>query len=123
MRFLGFLVTSLIVSVASVAAEKNKACLFDGSVRGNPIKDCMFSENMADEQFKQMCSGLARFGNALGATMPTITYLKECPANPQATCAMTKKGQKLKAYYYKRDAQLLADSQKSCTKMGGVWGK
>lgn len=112
-----------IVAISAHAQAANKACLMEGSIKfagkTTEIKDCMQNGGVQEKQFLESCKSIAQMGAALGAP-PKLTYLDACPANQQAVCEGMA-GQPVASYYYKRNAQDLADAKSSCVAQGGKW--
>ena len=116
-------VSSLAIMVSPAFAE-NSACLMEGSFtmlgQTTQIKDCMESGDVAQEQFVETCEGISNAAVAFGAEPAKITYLAACPAGAQGSCKGLF-GSPMTAYYYKRDAETLADTKKGCVAQGGEW--
>ncbi|HJW54684.1 MAG TPA: hypothetical protein VJ577_05360 [Burkholderiaceae bacterium] len=112
----------IIIAVAHAHAD-NKACLLEGSFKfagkTTEIRDCLQNGGIDQKQFLEQCKGIAKIGAGLGAP-PKVSYLGACPANPLAVCEGMF-GQPLASYYYKRNAQDLADAKSSCIAQGGKW--
>lgn len=56
----------------------------------------------------------------MGAPPTKITYLSACHDNAQGACAGLFMSP-MTGYYYKRDAESLADTKNSGAAMGGTW--
>ena len=116
-------VSSLAIMVSPAFAE-NSACLMEGSFtmlgQTTQIKDCMESGDVAQEQIVETCEGISNAAVAFGAEPAKITYLAACPSGAQGSCKGLF-GSPMTAYYYKRDAETLADTKKGCVAQGGEW--
>lgn len=99
---------------AAGAARADVACLIEGQVYGEAVKDCsQTSLPIPADQYAEQCKS-----NADGPLKATV--LKACPAQAQAACVGAY-GQKFTAYYYARSPQSLADTKKSCIAQQGKW--
>jgi len=114
----------LLCCCASAHAAESNACLMEGSfaIAGQNIevRDCVQNDGEPHARLVETCNSLSQIGQAMGGAAAKITWLPACPAKPQARCDGMG-GSKLSAYYYKRDAELLADSKTSCPRMKGRW--
>ena len=119
-----FVVASSLVMMISPALAEENACLMEGSFtmlgQTTEIKDCMESGGVAKAQFVEACEGISNAAVAFGAEPARITYLAACPAGAQGSCKGLF-GSPMTAYYYKRDAETLADTKKGCVAQGGEW--
>ncbi len=110
----------------ALAMAKDKACLLEGSftLMGQKIeaKDCMLNTGAPQQHFIESCKGLAEAGKAFGAPAAKLTWLSACPAKSQGICEGLL-GAPMNVYYYKKDAQALADTQRACVSQGGKWKK
>jgi hypothetical protein len=98
---------------ARIAPAQN-ACLIEGEVYSEPIRDCTeTSLAVPPAEYASQCTS-----NASGPLRATV--LKACPAKAQAMC-VNAYGVPNKAYYYLRSPQSLADARKSCIAMKGKW--
>lgn len=117
-------IVSSLVAMVSPAFAENSACLMEGSFtilgQTTEIKDCMENGGVAQEQFVEICEGISSSAVAFGAEPAKIQYLAACPDGAQASCKGLF-GSSMTAYYYKRDAETLADTKKSCVAQGGEW--
>lgn len=96
------------------AAWADNACLIEGQVYGETIKDCsQTSLPIPAGDYAEQCNS-----NANGPLKATV--LKACPAKAQAAC-VGPFGQKVTTYYYSRGPQALADTKKSCIAQQGKW--
>ena len=115
--------SSLSIMVAPAFAE-DRACLMEGSFtmlgQTTEIKDCMDSGGVAKEQFVEACEGISNAAVAFGAEPARITYLAACPDGAQGSCKGLF-GSPMTAYYYKRDAETLADTKNGWVAQGGEW--
>lgn len=115
--------SSLVIMISPALAEEN-ACLMEGSFtmlgQTTEIKDCMESGGVAKEKFVEACEGISNAAVAFGAEPARITYLAACPGGAQGSCKGLF-GSPMTAFYYKRDAETLADSKKGCVAQGGEW--
>lgn len=107
------------------AYAQDLACLIEGhfSLMGRTIysKDCIQSDSEDNEtKFKRMCEQLANTSAQLGGEPGTVTYMKQCPEQPQGVCAGFL-GTKMDAYYYARSAEGLSALPASCAGAGGTW--
>jgi hypothetical protein len=116
----------LAMALASHAGAfaQERACLIEGSMnvlgKRIDIRDCLQNDGIPKEQFLENCKGIAGAAAAMGAPPSKITYLAACPAAAQASCKGLL-GAPLSAFYYKQDAEALADAKKSCLGEGGKW--
>lgn len=114
----------LLTGFSPLVAAADKACLLEGSFTmmgvTTDIKDCLMNTGVAQDMFIENCKGMAAAGAAFGAAPAKVTYLGACPAGQQAACEGLF-GAPMTAYYYKRDAQSLADTRQGCLAAGGTW--
>lgn len=107
------LVLISLLLLAGVAQAQN-ACLIEGVVAAEPIKDCTeTSMPIPAAEYAEQCKS-----NANGPLKATL--LKACPPKAQAAC-VNPYGTQSKVYYYLRSAPSLADTKKSCIAMKGQW--
>lgn len=102
-------------------ARAGMACMMSGtlSMMGitQEVQDCMStSGGMPEADFKSACEGLV---GALGGN-GSIEYIDTCPTPAQGRC-LNIGGSGLDAYYYKRQADDLANLPRSCSALGGRW--
>lgn len=113
----------LLVASANVLAGPNDACLLEGKLsfggETTEIMDCMHNRGVPTDQFKQTCEGLAQLGAAFGAP-PKLTFMESCPKGWQGACNGLF-GQPVEAFYYKRTAQDIADTENGCKLQQGKW--
>ncbi len=108
-----FFAAAVLFSAAG-AAHADNACLIEGQVYGETIKDCsQTSLPIPAGDYAEQCNS-----NTNGPLKATV--LKACPAKAQAAC-VGPFGQKVTTYYYSRGPQSLADTKKSCVAQQGKW--
>jgi hypothetical protein len=99
---------------AAGAAQADTACLIEGQVYGEAVKDCsQTSLPVPAAEYAAQCKS-----NGEGPLKATV--LKACPAKAQAAC-VNPFGQKVTTFYYSRSPQSLADTKTSCAAQKGKW--
>lgn len=108
----------VVLVAAAGAARADNACLIEGVMMSEQIKDCtQTSLPIPAAQYAAQCNE-----NSVSSPEMTMkaTVLKACPPQAQAACVGLF-GQPATAYYYARSAQSLADTKKSCIAQRGKW--
>lgn len=88
------------------------------------IKDGLQNKTRGAKEFLEYCENIVKMGTSLakagGASTPKprVTCLSECPGPAQVTCDTG-----MIAFYYQRDADMLAASKKSCDYNHGKWAQ
>lgn len=117
-------VTALTALGAGHASAQDKVCLLEGNFKiGNLpliISDCAENRTMPKEAFREACAGMSEFTLAGETYKARVTFSSACPPAPQGTCEGLFGGA-MNASYYKRDAQTLADTRRSCLAQQGRW--
>jgi hypothetical protein len=109
-----FSIAAVILAASGGAAWADNACLVEGQVYGEAVKDCtQTSLPIPAADYAAQCKE-----NDSGPLKATV--LKTCPAKAQAACVGLF-GQPATAYYYSRSPQSLADTKKSCIAQRGKW--
>lgn len=113
-------VSALLLVVGTGDASAKIACLLEGKVLSQPVKDCTeTSIAVPAAEYKKQCEehnkSTADANNTLKGTV-----LPACPAGAQGACHGMF-GTPASAYYYARDAQTLAATKASCTTQKGQW--
>lgn len=123
-RFIILAVAAVMTGVSNGVMAENKACLLEGSITlmgvTTEIKDCMENNGIPKENFLETCEGIAGAAAAMGAPPAKVSYLAACPKGALGACEGLF-GAPLTAYYYKKDAQELADTKQGCLAQGGEW--
>ncbi|MBO9710081.1 MAG: hypothetical protein J7521_17910 [Caulobacter sp.] len=113
MRSSAILAFVFVLSAASTA-HADMACLIEGQVYGETVKDCsQTSLPVPAAEYGAQCKD-----NGAGPLKATV--LKACPAKAQAAC-VNPFGQKVTTFYYSRSPQSLADTKASCAAQKGKW--
>lgn len=118
------IVCACIVGLSLPVHAQDRACLLEGSFafagQKLDIKDCLENNGVPKARFQETCKSLAEATVGMGLPAAKNTPMAACPAQPQGACEGLF-GAKMTAYYYKRDAQSLADTKTSCAAQGGKW--
>lgn len=108
-----------LVLISSSAAAK-RACVFEGTLQGKPVKDCSeINRPVPEAEYQQQCELNEQTFKAMGAQIRAYV-LPACPKPAKASCsgAMGSEGT---VYYYLASDQELASKKTSCSKAGGKW--
>lgn len=109
-----FLVASSGAAAASGAQQSSNACLLEGTIMSEFVKDCsQTSMPVPAAAYAAQCRENASAGLK-------ATPMKMCPAQAQASC-VNPFGQKMTTFYYARSAQQLAATKQSCIAQRGRW--
>lgn len=115
-----FAITAALAAFSAGAAQADIACLVEGQMMSEQIKDCtQTSLPLPAAEYAAQCKENAAAFTAMGGS-GTATVLKACPPKAQAACVGLM-GQPATAYYYSRTPQMLADTRKSCAAQRGKW--
>ena len=118
------LLGTVTVLFPAFSYAQDTACLMEGSFtlmgQTTEVKDCIKNNGMPHEQFIEMCQSISNTATAMGAPAPKITYKMNCNANEQASCESPFHAP-VTFYYYKRDAESLANAKKGCSLQQGKW--
>lgn len=120
MRLVSRALVVCALALASPLAFAQGACLVQGELYGAPFMECS-EVDTADPSgaYKAQCeSNVGSIRNAGGNA--TATVGTACPAGAGGVCE-NPMGQKVRTYYYARNAQMLAITQRSCESTGGTW--
>lgn len=122
-QFLRMFISILLFSYTMFVYAEDSACLLEGKAtimeQSLDIKDCLMNNGVSEEKFKGVCDGLIKMLAPMGGDVK-INYMKACPSPAQGACVGLF-GQPMTSYYYKRDAELMADTKKACLAQGGKW--
>ena len=115
------LVLSALLLASPLAAAKG-ACLIKGELYGVAFTDCSEVDAASPSgEYKAQCeSNVASIQSSGGSATATVSAA--CPTGAQGACE-NPMGRKVRTYYYARDAQMLAVTQRSCEGAGGTWRK
>lgn len=115
------LALSALLLASPLAAAKG-ACLIKGELYGMAFTDCseVDAANPSADYQAQCESSVASIQSSGGSA--TATVGAACPAGAQGACE-NPMGQKVRTYYYARNPQMLAITQRSCESAGGTWRK
>lgn len=106
--------------IGSSGATAKIACLVEGRVMSQAMKDCTeTSLPIPATEYKKQCEENAKALNSTDGSIKA-SVLPACPAGAQAACHGLF-GTQASAYYYARDAQMLASTKTSCTAQRGQW--
>ena len=123
-RLLRCLIGVAALSFNGLTFAADKACLMEGSLtlmgKTTEIKDCLQNNGIDAARFKETCQSISDMTVAFGGPPAKITYMDACPKPAQASCEGFF-GKPMTSFYYKRDAELLANSKKGCEAQGGKW--
>lgn len=113
-----------LATAAAGASAQDRVCLLEGDFRigGQQvlISDCAENRSMPEDEFRAVCAGMSQFTLAGETYQATVSFSSACPPAPQGTCEGIFGGA-MDANYYKRDAETLEDTRKSCLAMQGRW--
>lgn len=112
--------TAALLCASAGAAHTQMACLVEGKMMGEQIKDCSQTSlplPAADyaAQCKESGSVFAASGGSGGASV-----LKACPPQAQGSC-VGPFGQPMSTFYYARSPEQLAATKSSCAAQKGKW--
>lgn len=101
-------------AVAASGAQQSNACLIEGTVMSEIVKDC------SQTSLPVPAAAYAAQCRENSSEMLKATPMKACPAQAQASC-VNPFGQKVTTFYYARSAQQLAATKQSCIAQRGRW--
>lgn len=99
---------------ASAAPQSTNACLIEGTVMSEIVKDC------SQTDLPIPAAAYAAQCRENSSEMLKATPMKACPAQAQASC-VNPFGQKVTTFYYARSAEQLAATRQSCLAQRGKW--
>ena len=112
--------TVLLLAIGADTASAKIACLLEGRVMSQPVKDCTeTSMQIPEAEYKKQCEANNKSATGPGNSLKG-TVLPACPAGAQGACHGMF-GTPAAAYYYARDPQTLAATKASCTAQKGQW--
>lgn len=120
------MITRLLITTTAVLvlgagdASAKIACLLEGRVLSEPVKDCTETTmQIPAAEYKKQCEANNKSVSGPGNSLKG-TVLAACPAGAQGACHGMF-GTPASAYYYARDPQTLAATKASCTAQKGQW--
>lgn len=111
---------ALLLVLGTGGANAKIACLLEGRVMSQPVKDCTETTMpVPAAEYKKQCEENSKSVSGPGNSLKG-TVLPACPAGAQGVCHGMF-GTPASAYYYARDLQTLAATKTSCTAQKGQW--
>lgn len=101
-------------AAASGAPQSSNACLIEGTVMSEAVKDC------SQTSLPVPAAAYAAQCRENSSEMLKATPMKACPAQAQASC-VNPYGQTVTTFYYARSPQQLAATKQSCIAQRGRW--
>lgn len=109
-----------LLALTAGAAHAGQACVFEGRLNGQAIKDCTeIALDLPAEPFRQQCEQKQAQLATLGGDLRAYA-LPACPQPALASCRGAL-GNPSTVYHYTAAAAELAGKAERCQRYGGTW--